>query len=155
VAPGQRVTFRRPAPVEPEAPRELPVLVEDAAFYALDKPAGIAMHPTAKFHHSTVTSVLRERFPAEALQITHRLDLETSGIVLVARTAEVAVALKRAFARRQVQKRYLALVHGALDGIPTSASLPRTRTTAGRPWRTGCRSRATRCTRPGCAFRTR
>src|SRR5881392_3466595 len=48
VAPGQIVTFRRPAPVEPEAPRELAVLVEDPAFYALDKPPGIAMHPTAK-----------------------------------------------------------------------------------------------------------
>jgi 23S rRNA pseudouridine1911/1915/1917 synthase len=86
------------------------------AFYALDKPPGIAMHPTAKFHYSTVTAVLRERFPAEALQITHRLDLETSGVLLVARTRAAAVALKGAFARRQVRKRYLAIVHGALDG---------------------------------------
>jgi 23S rRNA pseudouridine1911/1915/1917 synthase len=116
VSPGQRVTFRRPAPLEPDAPRELPVLCEDGEFYALDKPAGIAMHPTAKFHFSTVTSVLRERFPGEALQITHRLDLETSGVLLVARTREAAVALKRAFARRKVRKRYLAIVRGELDG---------------------------------------
>src|SRR3954470_17376362 len=116
VAPGQTVTFRRPAPVEPDAPRILPILKEDAAFYAFDKPAGIAMHPTAKFHHSTVTSVLREKFPGEALQITHRLDLETSGVLLVARGYEAAVALKRAFARRKVHKRYLAVVHGALEG---------------------------------------
>jgi 23S rRNA pseudouridine1911/1915/1917 synthase len=113
---GQRVTFRRPAPLEPDAPRALPVLVEDPAFYALDKPAGIAMHPTAKFHYSTVTSVLRERFPDEALQITHRLDLETSGVLLIARSYDAAVALKRAFARRLVRKRYLAIVHGELDG---------------------------------------
>ena len=116
VTPGQRVTFRRPAPVEPDAPRELPLLHADAAFYALDKPAGIAMHPTAKYHWSTVTSVLREKFPGEALQITHRLDLETSGVLLIARTREAAVALKRAFARRRVHKRYVAVVHGALDG---------------------------------------
>jgi 23S rRNA pseudouridine1911/1915/1917 synthase len=116
VVPGQRVTFRRPAPVEPAAPRALPVLHADEAFYALDKPPGIAMHPTAKFHFSTVTAVLRELFPSEALQITHRLDLETSGVLLVARTREAAVAMKRAFARRQVQKRYLAVVHGALVG---------------------------------------
>ncbi len=77
VTAGQRVTFRRPAPAEPDAPRELPVLHSDAAFYALDKPAGIAMHPTAKYHWSTITSVLREKFVGEALQITHRLDLET------------------------------------------------------------------------------
>src|SRR5437773_1516392 len=97
VTPGQRVTFRRPAPVEPEAPRELPLLWGDDACYAFDKPAGIAMHPTAKYHWSTVTSVLREKLPGEQLQITHRLDRETSGVLLVARTYEAAVALKRAF----------------------------------------------------------
>jgi 23S rRNA pseudouridine1911/1915/1917 synthase len=116
VTAGQRVTFRRPAPVEPEAPRELPVLYRDEAVYAVDKPAGIAMHPTAKWHFSTVTAVLREKFPGEELQITHRLDLETSGVLLVARSYEAAVALKRAFAKRRVHKRYVALVHGALEG---------------------------------------
>lgn len=116
VTAGQRVSFRRPAPVEPDAPRVLPVLAMDDAFYALDKPAGIAMHPTAKYHWSTVTSVLREKFPGEQLQITHRLDLETSGVLLVARSYEAAVALKRAFAKRKVHKRYLAVVHGALEG---------------------------------------
>jgi 23S rRNA pseudouridine1911/1915/1917 synthase len=116
VRAGQVVTFRRPAPVEPEVPRELPVLVSDPAFYALDKPAGIAMHPTAKWHYSTVTAVLREKFPGEALQITHRLDLETSGVLLIARTYEAAVSLKRAFARRKIHKRYLAIVCGDLSG---------------------------------------
>jgi 23S rRNA pseudouridine1911/1915/1917 synthase len=119
VSPGQTVTFRRPAPEEPMAPRELPILHEDPAFYALDKPAGIAMHPTAKFHFSTVTSVLRERFVGEPLQITHRLDLETSGVLLVARGREAAVRLKSAFAARCMRKRYLALVHGYLQGEGT------------------------------------
>jgi 23S rRNA pseudouridine1911/1915/1917 synthase len=116
VVPGQVVTFRRPAPVEPDAPRTLPLLAEDPAFYAFDKPAGIAMHPTAKFHYATITSVLRELRPGEALQITHRLDLETSGVLLIARSYEAAVALKRAFARRKMHKKYLAVVHGRLEG---------------------------------------
>ncbi len=116
VAPGQRVTFRRPAPVEPEFPRALPLVYEDAAFYVFDKPAGLTMHPTAKYYHGTVTSVLREHFPSEALQITHRLDRETSGLILVARNYDAAVNLKRAFARRLVKKRYLAIVHGKLEG---------------------------------------
>ena len=116
VTPGQRVTFRRPAPVEPDAPRTLPVLHADDTFYAVDKPAGIAMHPTAKWHFSTITAVLRERFPDEALQITHRLDLETSGVLLIGRTRDAAVALKRAFAKRRVHKKYLAIVHGVLEG---------------------------------------
>ena len=63
-----------------------------------------------------MTAVLREKFPDERLQITHRLDLETSGVLLVGRSYEAAVALKRAFAKRRVHKKYLALVHGALDG---------------------------------------
>jgi 23S rRNA pseudouridine1911/1915/1917 synthase len=115
VMPGQRVTFRRPAPSEPEAPRELPVLLSDSDFYVLDKPAGLPMHPTAKYHYSTVTAVLRELFAGEPLQIAHRLDRETSGALLVARHRDAAVALKRAFAKRRVEKRYLALVHGQPD----------------------------------------
>jgi 23S rRNA pseudouridine1911/1915/1917 synthase len=58
--------------------------------------------------------VLRERFPDERLQVAHRLDRETSGLLLVARDFAAASALKKAFQRRQVQKRYLALVHGAI-----------------------------------------
>jgi 23S rRNA pseudouridine1911/1915/1917 synthase len=115
VLPGQVVRFIRPAPIEPEVPRELPVLEEDPAFYVLDKPAGIAMHPTAKFHYATVTAVLRERFPGEKLEICHRLDLETSGALVVGRTHEATVHLKRAFARRKIDKRYLAIVTGPID----------------------------------------
>jgi 23S rRNA pseudouridine1911/1915/1917 synthase len=116
VLTGQRVAFRRPAPAEPEAPRTFSVAHEDASFYALDKPAGLPIHPTARYHYNTLTAVLRERFPGEALQVCHRLDRETSGLLLVARSREAGAALKRAFARRQVEKRYLAIVHGALEG---------------------------------------
>ena len=75
VLPGQIVRFIRPAPIEPDVPRELPILHTDPSFYVLDKPAGIAMHPTAKFHYATVTAVMRERFSGERLEICHRLDL--------------------------------------------------------------------------------
>jgi len=112
---GQSVSFRRPAPEEPEVPRGVAVLHEDPSFYVLDKPAGLPIHPSARYHYSTLTAVLRERFPSERLQVAHRLDRETSGLILVARTAAAAVSLKKAFARRQIQKRYLAIVHGAVD----------------------------------------
>ncbi len=112
---GQVVGFRRPAPPEPEVPRNITVVYEDKSFYVLDKPAGLPIHPTARYHHSTLTAVLRERFPDERLQVAHRLDRETSGLLLVARDAAAASALKKAFARRQVKKRYLALVHGVVQ----------------------------------------
>ena len=111
VLPGQVVRFIRPAPIEPEVPRTLPVLYTDESFYVLDKPAGIAMHPTAKFHYATVTAVLRELFPTEKLEICHRLDLETSGALVVARTKEATIAIKKAFARRHIEKTYLAVAH--------------------------------------------
>ncbi len=112
VRAGQIIHLDRPAPVEPDVPRHFEVLYEDAEVLAIDKPAGLPMHPTAKFYRNTVTALLRERYPDEALQIAHRIDRETSGVLLVARTLSAASWLKRAFARRAVDKSYLALVKG-------------------------------------------
>jgi len=112
VAAGDKLVIRRPARPEPDAPRDIGVLYDDAALLAVDKPALLAMHPTAKYHFNTLTAVLAERWPDEKLYTTHRLDRETSGIVLVARSAEVAARMKTLFERRRVKKRYLAIVTG-------------------------------------------
>lgn len=79
---------------------------------AIEKPAGLPMHTTAKFWKNTLTALLRERYPGQTMQVCHRLDRETSGIVLVARSSQAASFLMRAFENRKVQKAYLALVHG-------------------------------------------
>jgi 23S rRNA pseudouridine1911/1915/1917 synthase len=112
VRAGDTVHIDRPAPIEPEVPREFPILASDAYFMAIDKPAGLPMHTTAKFWKNTLVAILRERYPEEGLQICHRIDRETSGVLLIARTREAASYLKRAFASRAVKKTYLALVHG-------------------------------------------
>ena len=109
---GQIIRLERPAPVEPEVPRTFEVLFEDADVLAIDKPAGLPIHPTAKFWRNTLTAVLRERYAGEPMQVAHRIDRETSGVLLVARNAVAASWLKRAFARRAVDKSYLALVKG-------------------------------------------
>jgi 23S rRNA pseudouridine1911/1915/1917 synthase len=112
--------IRRPAPPEPSVPRHFTVLADDGDVLALDKPAGLPMHPTARYHFNTLTRLLGERFPGEPLQIAHRLDRETSGVVLVARGPLAARGLKMAFAARRVEKRYLALTHGQVrDGLGT------------------------------------
>lgn len=115
VRQGQRVVFHRPAPPEPSVPRSIHICHEDPWFYAIEKPAGLPIHPTAKYHLSTLTAVLREVFPTESLQVAHRLDRETSGLLLVARHRQAGSALKTMFAQRAVQKRYLAIVHGHLQ----------------------------------------
>lgn len=110
---GSVVTIHRPAPVEPDVPRTFEVLSDDGAVLAIDKPAGLPMHPTARFYRNTLTAVLRERYPGEPLQLAHRIDKETSGVLLVARGTEAASALKQAFQERRVSKTYLAIVRGA------------------------------------------
>ena len=114
VQAGQKITLIRPAPQEPEVPRTFEVLHTDDHVMAIAKPAGLPVHATARFHKNTLTAVLRERFQGQVVpQLAHRLDRETSGLMLLGRTSQAGAALKASFRRREVHKRYLALVHGA------------------------------------------
>ena len=113
VRAGEIIVLCRPAPVEPPVPRRFEVLFQDDSVLAVDKPAGLPMHTTAKFWRNTLTALLRERFPDQRMEVAHRIDRETSGVVLVARGPEVASFLTQAFARRAVDKTYLALVKGS------------------------------------------
>jgi 23S rRNA pseudouridine1911/1915/1917 synthase len=109
---GDQLVIRRPARAEPSCPRELGVLYRDEHLLVVDKPAGLPVHASAKFYFNTLTRVLAETFPGEPLQIAHRLDRETSGIMIVARGRAAASRLKTAFARKQARKTYLAVVRG-------------------------------------------
>ena len=109
---GEIILLRRPAPVEPDVPRRFDVLYEDESVMVIDKPAGLPMHTTAKFWRNTLVALLRELYPDEQMEIAHRIDRETSGVLLIARNRTVASFLTRAFARRAVDKTYLALVKG-------------------------------------------
>jgi len=112
VRAGETVVLFRPRWEEPPVPREVSLLHVDAHLVAVDKPAGLPVHPTARFHRNTLPAVLAERFPGERVVLAHRLDRETSGVLLAARTPEAERALKLAFAERRVHKTYLAVVHG-------------------------------------------
>jgi 23S rRNA pseudouridine1911/1915/1917 synthase len=102
-------------------PEDLPVqvLYEDAALIAVNKPTGLAVHTGAGLHEGTLVNRLVHRFGALSQLggemrpgIVHRLDKETSGVLLVARTDASHRALAAQFAGRTVEKTYLALVHG-------------------------------------------
>jgi 23S rRNA pseudouridine1911/1915/1917 synthase len=109
---GDELVIRRAARPEPSCPRDVGVLYRDDHLLVLDKPAGLPVHASAKFYFNTLTRVLAEKFPGEPLQIAHRLDRETSGILVVARGRPAASRLKTAFARKQARKTYLAVVRG-------------------------------------------
>jgi 23S rRNA pseudouridine1911/1915/1917 synthase len=112
VAAGEAYVIRRPARPEPPCPRTFTVLYDDPHLMVIDKPAGLPVHISAKFYFNTLTRVLEERYPGQGLQICHRLDRETSGVLVVARGKAAAAALKGQFARHAVRKTYLAVARG-------------------------------------------
>ena len=122
--PGDKVVLRlAPRPAPDLAPQDLPlnILYEDAHLIVLDKPAGLVVHPGAGVADGTLANALIHRFgelPGRQLLrpgIIHRLDKETSGLLLVTRTEESMLKLSEMFQRRTVYKEYLALVHGAME----------------------------------------
>jgi 23S rRNA pseudouridine1911/1915/1917 synthase len=111
--------------VEPTTPLHYDVVHEDDALLIIDKPAGLPMHPTATYHKHTLSYLLRERYVEQfAPRIAHRLDRETSGLVLCGKTLEAERKLKRAFEQHRVQKTYLAIVRGELVNDSGEIDLP-------------------------------
>lgn len=116
---GERIEVDLPEP-EPSGwiPQDLPlaVLHEDADLVVLDKAPGMVVHPARGAPHSTVVNALLHRLGAGAAGVraglVHRLDRDTSGVLLVARNAAALAGLARQFHDRTVEKRYLAVVHG-------------------------------------------
>ena len=97
----------RPAP-----PREFPVLLEDDQLIAIDKPAGVAVHGGSGVSFGVIEQLRQARPTAKFLELVHRLDRETSGILLVAKRRSALVALQDQFRERETGKTYLALVTG-------------------------------------------
>jgi 23S rRNA pseudouridine1911/1915/1917 synthase len=121
VRPGDEVTVelrRRGEPCDP-ASIPLPVLYEDDVIVVLDKPAGYVVHPVGKHQMDTIINALHHRYrrpddPENDIvpKLAHRLDMHTSGVLLVAKRDDVRSELGRQFADREIEKEYLAVVRG-------------------------------------------
>jgi 23S rRNA pseudouridine1911/1915/1917 synthase len=98
-----RIALWRPAFDELEAPEELTILYEDEFLLAVDKPPLMTVHPTARHHHHTVIKRLESLRPGEFFSLVHRLDRETSGVLLVARSPEADSAFKRHLEERSLE----------------------------------------------------
>ena len=119
---GERIAVEIPPPaphrIEPEA-IALTVLHEDPDLLVIDKPPGMVVHPAPGARSGTVVNAVLGRFgslagvgAADRPGIVHRLDKDTSGVLLIARTASALEALARQFRSRTLEKRYLAVVRG-------------------------------------------
>ena len=89
------------------------ILHEDADLLVINKPAGLVCHPTKGDEYSSLISRVRLHLGAAARpHIVNRLDRETSGVTLIAKSDEAALELRTTWERREVTKKYLAIVHG-------------------------------------------
>lgn len=119
-----RVCLWRPPFEEQEAPEDLRLIYEDEHLLVVDKPPLMTVHPTARHHKHTVIKRLESQRPGEFLSLVHRLDRETSGALLVARSALADREFKRLLENRSIdvargkavaagmQKTYLAITWG-------------------------------------------
>jgi len=118
---GEQVRLVARTGIETEAVAQdipLDVLYEDDAVFVIDKPAGLVVHPGAGNADGTLVNALLHRDPSLAALpragIVHRLDKDTSGVMVVARTLPAQAALVEQLSAREVHRQYLAVVVGAL-----------------------------------------
>jgi RluA family pseudouridine synthase len=114
----QRILLWRPAWDEVPAPVDMPVLYEDEHLLAINKPALLPVHPTARYHRNTVIKALQAARPdCRSLSLGHRLDRETSGVLLVSKTRACDRSFKKQLERREgVRKTYVAITWGMPRG---------------------------------------
>lgn len=120
---GERLSVVEPEPesLTAELPEDIPldVIFEDAHILVLDKPPGLVVHPGSGNRSGTLLNALLHHAPqlerVPRAGIVHRLDKETGGLMVVAKTPAVQTALVRRLQARDVGRHYLALVHGVLN----------------------------------------
>lgn len=125
VRAGQKIRFRVPLPpVDHSIPENIPldVIYEDDGMVVVNKPAGMVVHPARGNWTGTLTSALAFRFQALSdvggptrPGIVHRLDRDTSGVIVVAKTNAVHMNLAEQFHDRKVEKEYFAITNAPLD----------------------------------------
>ena len=116
--------------IEPPSDTNIVVLYEDADALVIDKPALIPVHPSGRYLSDTLIQRVHAHFHCERLhrdarpRLCHRLDRETSGVLLIGVTPQSHAEFMRQFEAREVEKEYLAIVHGVLERDKGTVDLP-------------------------------
>jgi len=131
---GSRIVVEIPPPDRLPAPEvasdELEILYEDEDAIVLDKPPLLPVHPSGRYHSDTLIQRVHARYRESHLargvapRLCHRLDRETSGIILVAKNPQAHRRLVGQFEAREVEKEYLAIVSGVPDEAAGTIALP-------------------------------
>jgi RluA family pseudouridine synthase len=112
VRPGEIYLHRTPAKTEPAVNAAIQLLHEDAAIVVVHKPAPLPLHPCGRFNRNTLQWILNQVYYPQKLRPVHRLDANTTGVVVFARTRHFAGELQTQFAAGAVEKHYLARIQG-------------------------------------------
>lgn len=121
--PPVRVAERSQA-VEHAPAREYAVAYEDEALVIVDKPAGVAVHGGSGVSFGVIESLRRARPRLKFLELVHRLDRDTSGLLMIAKKRSALLALQDELRERSADKRYLALVSGRFEGQQKTVDVP-------------------------------
>ncbi len=146
LAAGQRVEVRMRAPRPRDGEAEVRIAFEDAHLVVIDKPAGISTVPYETRESGTAMDLLRDAWRRQgkaaskvALHVVHRIDRDTSGLVVFAKSKRAEVALAAQFRAHTIERRYLCVAHGEVtfrrvesrlvrdrgDGLRGSTRVPR------------------------------
>ncbi len=122
--PPIRVAEKTAAEVTHIPPVEFPIIYEDDALIALNKPSGVAVHGGSGVSFGVIEQMRRARPQAKFLELVHRLDRETSGILLLAKKRSALVAMHEIMREGNSDKRYFALVLGQWKNVKQHVKLP-------------------------------
>ncbi len=133
VRAGQRLEHVLQGTIEPDVNAGIRFLYEDSAIIVIEKPAPLPMHPCGRFNRNTVSYLLEHVYHPIKPRAAHRLDANTSGLVVLTKTSKLASLVQSQFERGDVEKTYLARVHGhpEQDHFDCHASIAREPTQAG------------------------
>jgi UPF0176 protein len=112
VRAGEQYLHLQTATLEPDVNAAIRVLYEDAAIVVIDKPAPLPIHASGRYHRNTLHWILNEVYAPQKLRPVHRLDANTTGVLVLARTRQHARPLVEQFAAATVEKVYLARIAG-------------------------------------------
>lgn len=133
VRSGERYDHLYPATTEPDVNADIRILFEDHSLVVVNKPAPLPMHPSGRFNRNTLQAILNQVYDPQILKPAHRLDANTSGVVVFSRTRSIASRVQPQFEDRSAKKIYLARVQGhpGEDQFRCTTSIGRTATQAG------------------------
>jgi RluA family pseudouridine synthase len=109
---GDRLLHRHPQMIEPDVAGDITVIYEDQAMLVLNKPAPLPMHAGGRYTRNTLQQALDTVYRPQKIRPAHRLDANTTGLVVAARSHHFAGRLQKEFAEGRVNKTYLVRVHG-------------------------------------------